>query len=356
MRKQHWILLATLWTLTLPALAVTEQQQKMLEQLNQLDQLDHMDLVDGAEKANACIRSHDFTCAENNIAAATKVANTADDRRLLETTRQYLLAERQRVDTETRLQAEEDRRLAEAEARAKAEAQRQREAQAQQPSGGFQYGKAAALLGGSFIGGLDKLPADVQAKIVSGIAKDSMAGQEGIGNFKGAADSSLADLQAQVQANRRAREQQQANARQAEADNNEKLLKAAAASRQAASQPGSSAIATASTATTTPAPASANVNANIGAGNAAPITPNTGDKALDTELAAVTACGSNYDGPNDDPQFDSFCKLAAFDACVHKATGKATYDQDGHNSCKTLRGLMDATSSKYQCHYCPYPY
>jgi hypothetical protein len=88
--------------------------------------------------------------------------------------------------------AEEAQQLA-AQERQRAEEERQRVAQAalqrrqqdeQSQSGGFQWGKAAALLGGSAIGGLGKLSPELQGRVITGILKDSVGGQTGISNFQ----------------------------------------------------------------------------------------------------------------------------------------------------------------------------
>ena len=72
---------------------------------------------------------------------------------------------------------------------------------------------------------------------------------------------------------------------------------------------------------------------------------------------AAASCANEYDGPNNDPQTDSFCKLAAYNACIHRKTGVTDVDAQGRSSCQQLRGLLNAAGSKnYQCRYCPYPY
>lgn len=56
-------------------------------------------------------------------------------------------------------------------------------------SNGFQWGKLAAMGAGAAIGGIDKLPADTQARLVAGMVADSQAGHSGAGNFQSAASS-----------------------------------------------------------------------------------------------------------------------------------------------------------------------
>jgi len=87
---------------------------------------------------------------------------------------------------------------------------------------------------------------------------------------------------------------------------------------------------------------------------------NSGKSAGDPSNAAdrkakAKACANEYDGPNDDPQTDTYCKLAAYDACLHRA-GITEGDQSGRASCHTLNELLEATGSKYTCRYCPYPF
>lgn len=77
----------------------------------------------------------------------------------------------------------------------------------------------------------------------------------------------------------------------------------------------------------------------------------TGDQA-----AIGQACLAAYAGPTGDPQFDTFCRLAQFDGCVDKATGTTTYKREAEAVCRTLNGLIEATSGdRYVCQYCPYP-
>ena len=72
---------------------------------------------------------------------------------------------------------------------------------------------------------------------------------------------------------------------------------------------------------------------------------------------AAKACASQpYLGSADNPQVDTLCKLAQFDACLHKATGLSTYDSEGRNQCKVIDGLLRAIGGNWSCRYCPYPY
>ena len=86
-----------------------------------------------------------------------------------------------------------------------------------------------------------------------------------------------------------------------------------------------------------------------------PVTTTTTAPGTST---GATACLTDYTGPNSDPQVDSFCKLAAFDACLHRATQLTTYDAEGRSACATLSGLLSSigATNTYSCNYCPYPY
>lgn len=81
-------------------------------------------------------------------------------------------------------QRAEQERLAQLQAQQRAQAQ-------QQQSGGFQWGKLAALGLGAAVGGIDKLDANTQANILTGIVKDSMGGAQGLSNFQSATQSGL---------------------------------------------------------------------------------------------------------------------------------------------------------------------
>ena len=74
--------------------------------------------------------------------------------------------------------------------------------------------------------------------------------------------------------------------------------------------------------------------------------------------SSAAACLTAYTGPDTDPQTDSFCKQAAFDACLHRITGQTAYDKEGRAACTVLGGLLEAigATKTYSCTYCPYPY
>lgn len=92
---------------------------------------------------------------------------------------QKRLAQQQALIAAQQKAAEEQARLAQQ----KQQEEIARQQRAAEKSNDFQWGKAAALLGGSMIGGLDKLPSDLQTKVITGILQDSSGGQEGISNL-----------------------------------------------------------------------------------------------------------------------------------------------------------------------------
>ncbi|PSW06796.1 hypothetical protein [Photobacterium lipolyticum] len=55
-------------------------QQEMLDMLDQLDQLDRMDFLDALDRANDCISSRNYRCAERHLAEAAKYANGKTDK------------------------------------------------------------------------------------------------------------------------------------------------------------------------------------------------------------------------------------------------------------------------------------
>lgn len=212
----------------LPAVADVSDLLGMSEQLDEIEQQDFLTAIN---KANACTQMHDFECTASQFEKAAKLASSARDRQTLAAARENMQDEQTKIAELARLRAEEEehQRIAQAE---QLERERQQATQASQ-AGGFQWGKAAALLGGSAIGGIGKLSSEVQVKVFESIIKDSMAGQKGIGNFKGTAGNLAAEHKAQQVIIAQQQRKQQANAMVAEADNNERLLKAAKESRQA---------------------------------------------------------------------------------------------------------------------------
>lgn len=75
--------------------------------------------------------------------------------------------------------------------------------------------------------------------------------------------------------------------------------------------------------------------------------------------AAASACKleAEKDGYADDIQYDSFCRIASFDACLHRA-GYPQYDKEGTWACVILDDLVKTTGVKRACRTCnpTYPY
>lgn len=224
--KRLWLtILASLMIFaTLPAMSMTPQQQKkMLDQLDQLDQmekLDHFDFTDLAAKAEACTRARNFDCAEQSISKASKSISSSQDKKTLQVLKRNLVAERKAAEEE---RLAEERRLAEA---------RSRESQ----SSGIQLGKLAAMGAGALIGGVGHMSAEVQSKVVQGIIKDSMPGQDGISNFKGNMDSLNAEQRARNERAAAAQRERQAQAIADEAANNRRMMDPSIRSHQSNDQ------------------------------------------------------------------------------------------------------------------------
>lgn len=69
--------------------------------------------------------------------------------------------------------------------------------------------------------------------------------------------------------------------------------------------------------------------------------------------ASLQACtNATYPGDTSDPQTYLFDKLAQFDGCAYRATNDSRYLADGNAQCKTLDGLLRATSSKFRPQFC----
>ncbi len=158
------------------------------------ERMDQQDFRDGIEAANNCTRNRDFECAQQHLDEVKELLNNSMDDMVYAMAGQNLQREKDQVALELRLQreAEERQRLEQQrleQQRLAAEAERRRQQQAAQQQDGFQWGKFAALGAGALAGGAAKLPADMQVKVLSGIANDSRAGQNGISNFQGAISS-----------------------------------------------------------------------------------------------------------------------------------------------------------------------
>lgn len=205
--------------LPLPALAVTAQQQKMLDQLEQLDQLDHLDFLDKDEKANACIQARDFDCAAKHMARAARLARNQQDKESLQMTQKNLAMEQELLASERRArrereEAEEEERVARERAIRAQEIAEEREAERQRI-------KYAAMSAGFILGGGGQLSAQRQAEVMSAIARDSQLQGSDTSNFNdakrgiSAQQNHLAQEQANIREQQRELQQRQARARAA---------------------------------------------------------------------------------------------------------------------------------------------
>ena len=204
---------------------------ELLEMAEKLDKIEKQDFDDAIDRAGSCTSARDFVCAEAQLISASKVTNDSRDAKLLASARRNLLSEREALATELRLAAIEKERQRVAAIRAE-EIRRAEEAR-QEDSGGFQWGKLAALGVGAAIGRVGSLPAETQLKIVKSMVQDSMAGQEGVGNFKDTTDSLLAEQNTRQRITAKLARESQAKAVAAEAANNERLLAASRNERKA---------------------------------------------------------------------------------------------------------------------------
>lgn len=84
-------------------------------------------------------------------------------------------------------------------------------------------------------------------------------------------------------------------------------------------------------------------------------TSGTGTSGTGTSTGGGTdACSTQtYVGGANDPQVDTFCQIAQFDACMYAATGNAAYNTDKSRQCTVLNGLLPYLSTTWSCRYCP---
>lgn len=204
-------------------LALTEQQQSMLRQI---DQLDNLDLLDSDAKANACIMSHDFTCAEKEIAKASRLARTQQQKTLIQLTLQNLAMERSLLEAQQ--QARRDREEAEEAAEIAEERAIRAQERAQEEAENNQRLKLAAMSAGFILGGGGELSAERQAAAFQAIAQDSYG--SGASNFTSAMNNIKAQQQAQSQ------QQAEMLAEQRALQERQALARTAAASEQSASR------------------------------------------------------------------------------------------------------------------------
>lgn len=82
----------------------------------------------------------------------------------------------------------------------------------------------------------------------------------------------------------------------------------------------------------------------------------SGSSSSGGDLNAARQCqNQTYLGGWDNDQYDSYARLAQFDACLHRA-GFTEYDSEGRSVCNILAELVRETRSTMRTQYCPYPY
>jgi alpha-tubulin suppressor-like RCC1 family protein len=81
---------------------------------------------------------------------------------------------------------------------------------------------------------------------------------------------------------------------------------------------------------------------------------NTGTSGGSSTGGSTDACSAQpYVGGAGDPQVDTFCQIAQFDACMYSATGNSAYITDRNNQCTVLNGFLPYLSTVWSCRYCP---
>ena len=89
----------------------------LLEMSEKMDKADKQDLLTILDKANDCTRARNFSCSEEHLRKAAKLANGNKDKLALNTATQNLQAEKQRVREEALAKAEQERQIRLAEER-----------------------------------------------------------------------------------------------------------------------------------------------------------------------------------------------------------------------------------------------
>lgn len=156
------------------AMALTAQQQQMLDQLEQMDQLDHLEFEAQDSKANECIQARDFACAEQRIAKAAKFVNNREDKKVLALTRQSLAMERKAVDDEIYYKRKQEEAIAQQKAERERD-ERWAQERVEREEGERQL-KSALTNAGAILGGAGQLSAARQAELFSAIARDNEQG------------------------------------------------------------------------------------------------------------------------------------------------------------------------------------
>lgn len=127
----NFVLLSLLASVAAAAIAMDTNLLELLEVSDQIDKSEKQDFQAALDRANACIRARNFTCAESELAKAKKVANSGQDKKRLLASQGGLASEKQQLANEkireekARLaqleEEEEDRRREKRERRKQAE-------------------------------------------------------------------------------------------------------------------------------------------------------------------------------------------------------------------------------------------
>lgn len=98
-----------------------------------------------------------------------------------------------------------------------------------------------------------------------------------------------------------------------------------------------------------------------GAGYSVPAGSGSAPLSTPEQIAAAQSCtdASEYQNPTAtpfDPQLDSNCRIAQFDACLRRKTGLTTFDKEGRAACSIVSDMIRNLTGTWRCNYCPYPY
>lgn len=181
----------------LPASANLSDLLEMSEKADQADKQNFQAMLDSA---NDCTRARNFSCSEENLRKAAKLANDSRDQQALNNATQNLQAEQQRFKEETLARAERERQIQLAEVRRREEEeqaeQRRRRARREQQA---EASRSSTPSGNPFQGILD------QQQAINNIHNQHMRNMQNI-----------IDQRAQEETARRAQESAEANRRVAE--------------------------------------------------------------------------------------------------------------------------------------------
>lgn len=89
----------------------------LMDMVEQLDKMDQQDLQELLNKADVCTQERNFTCSEEQLRKAAKLANGSKDKQALKRANLNLLSEKIRVKQEALARAEEERQIRLAEER-----------------------------------------------------------------------------------------------------------------------------------------------------------------------------------------------------------------------------------------------